>query len=155
MITKKHIQAIVESCIDRDNQFIVDVSVKPGNKINVIVDDYKGIAIDKCAEISRTIESSLNRDDEDYDLEVTSPGLTNPFRVLQQYQKNIGNDVEVLFKTGIKTKAKLKSVDEKGINVEVEINLKQKADKKKQKTIENHFISFENIKSTKLLLSFK
>lgn len=147
MITKKQIQAIVENIIDQKNQFIVDISVKPSSKIIIIVDDYKNITIDKCAEISRSIDKILNRGVEDYELEVTSPGLTQPFRVLQQYKKNIGKDIEILLKTGIKTKAKLISFNEKGIGIELEKNIKQKI-------TENLFIDFDNIKNTKLSLSF-
>ena len=88
----------------RQSQFIVEITVKPGNKIIVSIDSFTGIAIDDCVAISRSIEANFDRDIEDYELEVSSAGLTQPFKVFQQYQKNIGKNVEILFKNGQKLK---------------------------------------------------
>jgi ribosome maturation factor RimP len=86
MITKEQIFDIVINKLDRDNQFIVDITVKPGNKIVVVADSLKGISVDECVAISRSIEANLDRNIEDYELEVTSPGLTQPFKVEKQYK---------------------------------------------------------------------
>jgi len=155
MITKEQIQNIVEPLIDPKNQFLVNIAVNPGNKIIVTLDNYKGIGLDECAEISKKIELKLDRDKEDFELEVTSPGLTQPFTVIQQYRKYLNKDIEILFKNGIKISVRLISVHENGIDVETEKTIKPANSKKKQLSIEKQFIEFEDIKSTKIVLLFK
>jgi len=118
MIDKEKIQEIVENIIDPKRQFVVNIAVKPGNKIVVTIDDFNGVNLEDCAEISRKIETKLDRGIEDFELEVTSPGLTQPFLVLQQYYKNLNKDIDVLLNEGIKIRARLISVNEKGIEVE-------------------------------------
>ena len=120
MIAKEEIQKVVERIIDPEKQFIVEISVKPGNKIVVSVDSFEGISLDDCVSITRGIENHFDRDIEDYELEVTSAGLSKPFKVLQQYQKNKGQKVEVVLKSGQKIKATLLSSATNGINVGVE-----------------------------------
>ncbi len=154
MITKEKIQELVESIIDPKRQFLVNIAVKPGNKIIVILDDYNGISLDDCADINRKIEANLDRNKEDFEIEVSSPGLTQPFIVIQQYFKNIGKNIEVLLKNGIKINARLISVNEKGINVETEKKIKIAGNKKKQLIFEKHYFDFENIKNTKIVLPF-
>jgi ribosome maturation factor RimP len=155
MINKDQIQAIVENNIDPAKLFVVEVSVSAANKINVAIDGFKGLLIDDCVILSRKIEKSLDRETEDFELEVSSPGLTQPFRVLNQYKKNIGREVEILFNNGIKTIAKLIAVAENGVDIEEEKTIKPEGSKKKQKITEKKFIEFESIKSTKLIISFK
>jgi len=154
MITKEKIQELVATIIDTKKQFLVNIIVRPGNNIVVVVDDYNGISLEDCVDISRKIEADLDRDKEDFELEVTSPGLTQPFIVIQQYYKNLNKDIEVLLKSGIKLVAKLVSVDEKGIAVEAEKRIKVGDSKKKELILEKQFIVFENIKNTKILLPF-
>jgi ribosome maturation factor RimP len=154
MITKEQIQHLVENILDPKRQFLVDISVKPGNKIGVAVDNFEGISLDECAEISRKIEAGLDSKNEDFELEVSSPGLTQPFLVIQQYKKNINREVDVLLKNGIKIKVRLISVEENGITVETRKEVKSGKKKKKEAIIENQFIEFEHIKSTKIILPF-
>jgi ribosome maturation factor RimP len=155
MIKKEQIVDLVNSFIDRHDKFVVMVSVGGGNKITVLVDAYTGITIDECAEISRYIESKLDREKEDYELVVSSPGLSEPFRIKEQYIKNTGRDVNILLKTGIKKTGKIISVAENGIDLEVVTTMKSKENKKKQNIIEVSFIEFSEIKHTKTIISFK
>ena len=60
----------------------------------------KGITIDQCGEISKLVEASLNREEEDFEIEVSSPGLSEPFKVINQYRKNIGQEVEIVTEDG-------------------------------------------------------
>ena len=154
MIDKEKIQEIVENIIDPKRQFVVNIAVKPGNKIVVTIDDFNGVNLEDCAEISRKIETKLDRGIEDFELEVTSPGLTQPFLVLQQYYKNLNKDIDVLLNEGIKIRARLISVNEKGIEVESEKIIRLEKGKKKQLSIEKRFIEFEKIKNTKIVLPF-
>ena len=84
------------------SNYLVDVVIKPGNLIVVEIDNDEAVSIDDCAELSRYLEEHLDRDVEDYELEVGSAGITSPFKVLRQYVKNIGNEVEMLLKNGSK-----------------------------------------------------
>ncbi len=99
MIDKQTVTEIVEKAIAGTDSYLVDVTVTPQNSITVEIDNDAGVGIDTCAAITRHIEATLDRDIEDYDLEVGSAGLTTPFKVRRQYIKNIGREVEV-FATG-------------------------------------------------------
>ena len=81
---------------------MVDVRVTPDNNVTVEIDNPEGVDIDTCASLTRKIEARFNRDEDDYELEVGSAGLTSPFKVRGQYVKNVGNPVEVLTKDGRK-----------------------------------------------------
>jgi ribosome maturation factor RimP len=155
MIHKEQILKIVENSIDPTKLFIVDITVSAANKINVTIDGFVGLSIDDCVALSRKIEKNFNREKEDFELEVSSPGLTQPFKLLQQYKKNIGKEVEILFNDGIKTIAIIANVAENGIDIEEEKNIKSQGSKKKEKIIEKKFVEFESIKSTKLIISIK
>ncbi len=104
---------MVTDFIENTDQFLVDVEVKGGNVINVFVDGDNGISIGQCSKISRHIEASLNRDEEDYDLRVSSPGLDRPFKSKRQYLKYIGRDIEVDITDGKPLKGKLLSYTDK------------------------------------------
>lgn len=114
MIDKTLLTRTVEDAIADTDIFIVDIKVSPSNEIVVELDSASGLDIDTCADITRKIESVFDRDAEDYELEVGSAGLTAPFKVIGQYIKNIGNEIEVLTDDGHKYKGILKTVDPDG-----------------------------------------
>jgi len=140
MITTESITGLIAQHIEGSEVFLVEVLVKPGNAIRVHLDSPGGISIDECVKISRFVNESLDRDVEDYSLEVSSPGLGGSFRVKQQYEKNVGRDIEVLYTDGIKVKGKLVSVEEKGIVLMV--------------NGDDEEIGFEEIKTAKAILAF-
>jgi ribosome maturation factor RimP len=140
MITTESITKLVEQHIKGSDIFLVEVLVKPGNAIRVHVDRPESISIDECVKISRFINESLDRDVEDYSLEVSSPGLGGSFRVRQQYEKNLDRDIEVLYTDGIKVTGRLESVSEKGITLKV--------------NGDDEEIRFEEIKTAKAIISF-
>ena len=102
MIDRNIVSGIVNEWLEDKEYFLVDVSVSPDDKIVVEIDHAEGVWIDDCVELSRFIESKLDREEEDYELEVGSAGIGQPFKVLQQYLIHIGKDVEVLTKDGKK-----------------------------------------------------
>ena len=102
MIDKNVVTRIVEEWLEGKDYFLVDVTVTPDDKIVVEIDHAEGVWIDDCVDLSRYIESKLNREEEDYELEVGSAGIGQPFKVLQQYIIHIGKEVEVLGKDGKK-----------------------------------------------------
>ena len=119
MITDEAIIELVEQHIQGTDIFLVEVAVKPGNVIRVHVDRPEGISIDECVKISRYLNEMLDRDVEDYSLEVSSPGLGAPFKVKQQYEKNMGRKIDVLLSDGTRITGELNSVSDKGIILKV------------------------------------
>jgi ribosome maturation factor RimP len=140
MITTEHITELVRQQIGESDIFLVEVLVKSGNAITVHVDRPDGISIDECVKISRHLHESLDRDAEDYSLEVSSPGLSGPLRVKQQYEKNLDRDIEVLYTDGIKVKGKLLKVSDEGIVLNVQGDDEE--------------IGYEEIKTAKAIISF-
>lgn len=155
MILKDTVKQIVESFLSNKDYYLVDIIITKDNRISVEIDHFEGVSIDFCIELSKEIESRLDRETEDYELEVSSAGLTEPFKVLKQYEKNIGNEVEVLTKAGIKMTGVLKSSDSEKITLQLEKQIKPEGAKRKIIVSEDTEIPFENIKSTKYIIRFK
>jgi ribosome maturation factor RimP len=152
MITVAKIRELAEQKLAGTTDYIVDVAVKPGNRITVLLDNDKGVSINDCVAMSRHIESSLDRETEDFELSVMSAGLTEPFRVLRQYIKNLGKQVDVVTKEGKKLNGKLIKANDSGI--ELEIRSTERINGKKQQQINNINLTFNQIKETKIVLSF-
>ncbi len=155
MIEKNLVKNIVEAHIDDTDMFLVDVIVKPGNVIVVEIDSEQGIGIDDCATLSRKIEAALDRDNEDFELEVGSAGITSPFKILRQYQKNIGNEVEVLSKDGRKLSGVLKDANEANFTLTITKKVKPEGAKRKMDVEEDLILGYDEIKYTKYLIRFK
>jgi ribosome maturation factor RimP len=155
MIQSSRIREIVSNLVDGTELFIVDITIKHGNGIIVTLDSAKGLSIDECATLSKAIETSLNRDEEDFELEVSSPGLSLPFKVIQQYYKNIGKEVEVLYNNGKKYIGKLLSVDESSFLIETLRKVKLEGKKKPELVPEKLLITFDEIISTRIVINFK
>ena len=155
MIVKNIISQLVEEKLASSDNFLVDVVIKPGNLIVIEIDNDEGVCIDDCAELSRYVESHLDREVEDFELEVGSAGITSPFKVLRQYVKNIGNEVEMLLKNGTKLSGVLKDANESGVVVTIEKQVKPEGAKRKITVEEDLSYTFEEIKYTKYLIRFK
>lgn len=150
---KSKIENRLNDYVEGTDLFFVDVKITPQQKITLFVDGKQNITIDKCAEISRMLEAYLEEEKlvgEKYTLEVSSPGMLEPFKVIQQYQKSIDRLVEVLKKDGNKYQGILKKVVEDGIQLEAQTL-------KKKKVVATNLIDipFEDIKATKKLITFK
>jgi ribosome maturation factor RimP len=155
MILKDAINQIIDSFLKNTEYYLVDIKITPDNRISIEIDSFDGVSIDFCAELNKHIESQLDREAEDFELEVSSAGLTEPFKVLKQYEKNIGNEVEVLTKTGKKLAGILAEVHEAGFVIETEKTEKPEGSKRKVKTIESIAFGYEEIKTTKYIIRFK
>ena len=155
MISKDSVYQIVEQFIVDKNYYLVDVKVTSDNRISVEIDSFDGVTIEFCMEVNRHIESQLDREVEDYELEVSSAGLTEPFKVLKQYEKNLGNEVEVLTKSGKKVSGLLVEVGEKEFSLEIEKTEKPEGAKRKITVTENLTFLYEDIKTTKYIIRFK
>ena len=152
MIDKSVVKAVVEEWLQDKEYFLVDIEVSPDDKIVVEIDHVDGVWIEDCVELSRYIES---RDEEDYELEVGSAGLGQPFKVPQQYINFIGKEVEVLDRDGKKVQGTLKSVN--GNDFVVAVDEKVKIEGKKRPEIQSvdHAFQMDQVKYTKYLISFK
>ena len=155
MIEKAVVTQLVEEHLQASNSDLVDVAIKPGNYIVVEIDSDDSVSIDDCVALSQYIEAHLDRDVEDYELEVGSAGITSPFKVLRQYQKNIGNEVEMLLKSGTKKVGVLIAVDISGATISVEKKVKPEGAKRPVMVTEEEKYPFEEIKYTKYLIRFK
>jgi len=154
MITAEKIKKLVEEKIEGSPNFIVDISVKPGNKITVLMDNDKGIVVADCVAVSRHIEGSLDREVEDFSLEVSSPGLDYPLKINRQYKKNIGRQVSSVTKEGQKVIGKLVAVNDNDIVIETKSTERVEGKKGKQLIINNINLTFDQIKETKVVLTF-
>lgn len=153
MIEKDRIAVLVNEKLT-DDQFLVDITVSSSNVIHVMVDSDTGISINQIVEISRHIESGLDRDTEDFELSVFSAGLSEPFQLVRQYKKNVGREIEVLLLNGLKLTGILVHADEEGINLEVTAKEKIEGSKKKELVTRVHQIVYSDIKETKRILKF-
>ena len=155
MIEKKTVCQIVEEWLEGKDYFLVEVTVSPDDKIVVEIDHAEGVWIEDCVELSRFIESQLTREEEDYELEVGSAGIGQPFKVLQQYYIHIGQEVEVMTKGGQKLTGILKDADEEKFTVTVQKKVKLEGSKRPKLVEEDETFTYEQIKYTKYLISFK
>lgn len=155
MIDKNVVTKLVEEWLQDKDYFLVDVMVSPDDKITVEIDHADGVWIEDCAQLSQFIEEHLSRDEEDYELEVGSAGLGQPFKVAQQYVNFIGKEVEVLTSEGKKVRGVLKSVDGRDFTVTVKEKVKVEGKKRPQLMDVDHTYNMDNVKYTKYLISFK
>ena len=139
-----------------DDLFLVDVAISADNHIVVEIDSHEGsVSIDHCVAITRAVEQAFDRDKEDYELEVGSAGLTSPFKVKAQYEKNIGNDVEVLTAQGSKLKGVLSEVGDDTFTIKVAKKVKPEGAKRPVIVEEDMTIKYSETKYTKYLIQFK
>lgn len=155
MIDKNLVRGIVEEWLENKEYFLVDVEVTPDDRIVVEIDHKEGVWIEDCAELSRFIEERLSRDEEDYELEVGSAGIGQPFKVVQQYINCIGKDVEVLLADGKKLGGILKSVDAPQFVVTVKEKQTVEGKKRPQLVEVDKALSMDEVKWTKEVLNFK
>ena len=158
MISKSRVEELIQERIDHlgNGLFVVELNISPANVISIELDKYSGgVSIEDCMSVSRNVEHNLDREEQDFELHVSSAGLDKPFRVLAQYQKNVGRFVEVRTLDGAKFEAKLISADEKEFTVETEEKVKLEGQKKKELVVEQKTYAYDQVKQTKVVISFK
>ncbi|MBN1117911.1 MAG: ribosome assembly cofactor RimP [Bacteroidales bacterium] len=154
MIPIEKIQALIEDKLSEGDYFIVSLDVSSSNKIKLVVDSVKGITIEECVAFSRAIEHNLDREEEDFELEVTSPGLDHPLKVKDQYIKNVGRELDVLTTDNTKIKGLLQEVKETAIIVKEETKVKVEGKKKKQLQVIEREINFQDINKAFIVIKF-
>lgn len=154
MINRETIETLVKVHMEGTDMFIVDIQVSSSNNIRILIDNDRGLTVKECIDFSRAVENGLDRDEEDFQLEVSSPGLSEPLKVIEQYKKNIGRDVEVITKEGHKHEGRLIGLSPDGLIISQ--MTKVRGDKKKPEIIPvERDLVFDHISSTKVLVSYK
>jgi len=140
----------MEELLVSTDKFLVDILIRPVNRISVFVDGDHGVSIDDCRKISRSLEQRLNEDNEDFELSVSSPGLDRPLKLLRQYKKNIGRGMEIITVSGEKVEGILFSVGDSGVEI-----ISPVKGKKKQEEQKNISLLFRDIKVAKIKIDFR
>jgi ribosome maturation factor RimP len=138
-----------------DKMFLVEVTVSQRNVINVFVDSYDGLTIEQCINISRHVEHSFDREEEDFELQVSSPGLSEKFKVKEQFYKYIGREIEVVTVSDVELEGVIQSATEEEIILETSARELVEGQKKKQLVVKQHHLKYDEIKSAKAVISFK
>ena len=155
MIDATRVREIAETQMEGTDLFVIEVRVSPANEIGVTVDSDTQVGIDRCVELSRSIEGALDREQEDFELTVMSAGIGQPLKMLRQYRKLIGRPVEVILKDGGKIVGNLTDTSETSIAVEYEERVAVDGKKRKQLVTTRRELSLDEVKSTSEYLDFK
>lgn len=157
MIDKNVVTKAVEEWLEKGDYYLVDVEMTADDRIVIEIDHADGVWIEDCADLSRHLQESLGDELGDYELEVGSAGIGQPFKVKQQYVNHIGKDVEVLQKNGQKQQGVLKEVAEDGSQFTVTVKEKQQVEGRKRPVLVDVDKTFavSDIKYCKYLLAFK
>ncbi|MDX2359620.1 MAG: ribosome assembly cofactor RimP [Crocinitomicaceae bacterium] len=158
MISKKKVIGLINERMEElDNGlFIVEVDISSANVIKVELDKHEGnVSVEDCIRVSRNVEHNLDREEQDFELSVSSAGLDKGLRVYPQYKKNIGRDVKVKLNEGGKLEGKMIDATEEQIVVQTTRKERIEGKKKKETIIEDHVLTMDQIKDTKIVISFK
>lgn len=156
MLDKSEVLKAVETAIEGTDLFIVEVTVTPAKSIVVELDGPNGMDIDTCTAVTRRIEELLPEDElGEYDLEVGSAGLTAPFKVRGQWEKNLGNEIELLTTDGCKLSGVLKELGDDTFTLEYQVKEKVEGKKRPEMVTKTESIPFANVKTANYLLRFK
>lgn len=148
MIDKDKIIELANPAIDNTDMFIVDVRISKDNRISLVIDSDSGVKIQDCINVSRAIEGNLDREKEDFELNVMSFGVGEPLVLKRQYKKNLSREIRVIYNDSQIIEGELAEVNDDYITV------RPKSKKKKDK-IEDINIAYQNIKEAKIIVSFK
>ena len=155
MIGENIVRELAQSRLDEFDGFIVDLSISSNNHIKLVIDSDSSIAVSDCISVSRNVEHNLDREVEDFSLEVSSAGLDQPFKHLRQYKKNVGREVKVKLINEKVIEGLLKMVQDDQIVVVSKQKERIEGRKAKKWVESEHLLKFSEIKETKVIISFK
>ncbi len=155
MIDREYLKTVVEDWLRETDYFLVDLTVSADNQIVVVIDCAEGVWIDDCAALSRHIEAHLDRDKEDFDLEVGSAGLGQPFKVLRQWQMHVGKTVIAQLRDGRKFTGTLTRVGDDDFDMEMEVKVKPEGAKRAKKELQTLTFTFAEVASTRYAIKIK
>ena len=154
MKSTKEIKEIIKSILEGSELFLVDVSISADNSLEVYIDSLTGVNVGKCIEVCKKLDAQLDRETEDFAITVASAGIGYPFKVPQQYEKNLNKEVEAKLLTGEKIQGILKSYSDEGIVLECEEKVAVEGKKKKSLVKIDKSIQFKDIKEVKDIVIF-
>ena len=155
MTFKNKVQELLDVALaERPELFLVDLSINEANKISINLDGDQGVNLQDCIDISRTIENNLDREEQDFSLEVASAGVSSPLQFVRQYKKNIGRTLRVKTSSSDDLEAKLVAADEEKISLEWQAREPKKIGKGKETVQKKVDILYENIKEAIVIVSF-
>jgi ribosome maturation factor RimP len=160
VINARTVHQLANEFLDGGSGFVVDIKVASGNVIRIDLENDDRTSIEDCVALSRHIEGSFDREEEDFSLDVGSPGLDKPLKVLRQYLKLIGKQVSVNPKDGKKMEGELVNIEEengevKGLVIKTREKKRIEGRKAKQWVEEEHRFQASDIEWTKVIISFK
>ena len=155
MIDRKALESVVNEWLGQTEYFLVDLSVTADGRIMVVIDHAEGVWIEDCAALSRFIEERFNREEDDYELEVGSAGLGQPFRVRRQWEIHVGRTVETQLKDGHKHQGTLLEVGDETFALEVETKVKPEGAKRPRKELVRMELRYEDVVYTKYVIKIK
>jgi ribosome maturation factor RimP len=152
---RKKVEALVSEALDKDKSlFLIDVSVSKDNKINVVIDSDKGVTLNDCITINRYIEHHLDREEADFSIEVSSPGVSEPIKNKRQFKKNIGRNLKLILTNGEKIDGILKDADDEKWVLEWKIKEPKPVGKGKKTVIKKVEKGYSEIKEAKVIIKF-
>lgn len=155
MIAKEFITELLSKYLQENEElFLVEVKNTPDNKIKVFLDSKTKLSIEDCIAANRWLEANMDREVEDYELQVSSAGIGSPFKVKEQYEKAVGKQVQLALKDGRRESGLLVSFQEDKLQVEIEKKVVVEGKKKKQVIQEIEEFSLEEINTTKEIITF-
>lgn len=151
---KEKLREFIESRMEGTPYFLVDLTISAANEIRVEIDSDEPVDIDYCVEMTRAIEEAFSRDEEDYELEVGSAGFTSPFKVRRQYDKNIGQEVEVFANDSKKYVGVLRRTDDDGFEIDMRVKVKEEGSKKPVEKIETKRFGYGDVRKVQIVFKF-
>ncbi len=158
MLKKETILALAQERIDelKRDLFVVDLTISSANVIHLEIDSETGsVSIDDCIRVSRNIEHNLDREEQDFELSVSSAGIDKPLRVWKQYPKNVGRSLKIKTTDGKKLEGELLKVETDAIEIGFEEVVKTEGKKKKEIVNQTVRLGFGDIQEAKIVVSFK
>ena len=155
MMFKEKVEELLNGFLQtREHLFLIDLKISAANDITVILDGDKGVSIQDCLDASRAVENNLDREEQDFSLQVMSAGLTEPLTQLRQYQKNIGREVEITFNEGEKLKGELLRTDATSVTLLLKYRKPKDIGKGKIDVEEERTIPLSEIKKALIVIKF-
>ena len=152
---KNKVQVVLEDALTaHQHLFLIDLSINDANKISIVLDGDNGVSLQDCIDVSRAVEADLDREEQDFSLEVASAGVSSPLKLVRQYKKNIGRTLKVKTTSSEEIEAKLTMADDEKITLEWQAREPKKIGKGKETVDKKLEIPYENIKEAIVIISF-
>jgi ribosome maturation factor RimP len=154
LITREHIQSLAQEHLKNSSVYVTGIKISSDNHINLFIDGDEGVTIKDCVELSRAIEKNLDRNKEDFALDVSSHGATTPLVMPRQYPKHLGRNFEVKLLDGSKVEGVLVNCDNGEITLEYSSRENKPIGKGKITVVKQHKIQYNQIKESKIKLKY-